>query len=90
MLKWVIAFIIFAVYSIVMFWFGCGYGKQVAADFYTSKYGTDAQREWVRNTRNLLEQTIEDNARKHIETMKALDTHLATSDDACSTTAPSA
>ena len=90
MLKWVIAFIVFAVYSIVMFWFGCGYGKQAAADYYTEKFGCDAQRERVRNSRKILEQTIEDNARKHIEAMKALDTHLATSDDACSTTAPSA
>jgi hypothetical protein len=89
MLKWVIAFIVFVVYSIVMFWFGAGYGRQDAADYYTSKYGSDAQREWIRN-RRILEQTIEDNARKHIEVMKALDTHRATSDDACSTTAPSA
>lgn len=90
MLKWVIAFIVFTVYSIIMFWFGCEYGKQVAVDYYTKKFGSDAQREWIRNSRNILEQTIEDNARKHIEAMKALDTHLATSDDACSTTAPSA
>lgn len=90
MLKWVIAFIIFTVYSIVMFWFGSGYGKQVAVDYYTSKFGSDAQREWIRNSRNLLEQKIEDDARKYAEAMTVLDTHPATSDDACSTTAPSA
>lgn len=90
MLKWVIAFIIFAVYSIVMFWFGSGYGKQVAVDYYTSKFGSDAQREWIRTSRNLLEQKIEDDARKYAEAMTAPDTHHATSDDVCSTTAPSA
>lgn len=90
MLKWVIAFIIFTVYSIVIFWFGSGYGKQVAVDYYTKKFGTDAQREWIKTTHNSLEQNIEDDARKYAEAMTALDTHHATLDDACLTTAPSA
>lgn len=83
MLKWVIILGIFAAYSIIMFMFGRGFGYQEAYDNVSSVI-------W-RN--RFLERKVERLSREYTEainTMKAPDTHLATSDDACSTTAPSA
>lgn len=80
MLKWVIILGIFAAYSIIMFMFGRGFGYQEAYDNVNSVI-------W-RN--RFLERKVERLSREYNEVMKAPDIHHATSDDACSTTAPSA
>lgn len=80
MLKWVIILGMFAAYSIIMFMFGRGFGYQEAYDGVGSIV-------W-RN--RFLERKVERLSREYADAMKAPDTHHATSDDACSTTAPSA